>query len=112
MPHPKAQYLPGDTPPDLPGQVDKRIRSRLDGSHLPDPHDLVGMLVTALRAEVPVALPANPAALANDTEVFQETARSLLGTPGALKADLGMFPANLQAHAMAAISQQDPIYGA
>jgi hypothetical protein len=112
MPHPKAQYLPGDTPPDLPGQVDKRIRSCLDGSHLPNPHDLVGMLVTALRAEVPVALPANPAALTNDTEVFQETARSLLGTPGALNADLGLFPANLQAHAMAAISQQDPIYGA
>jgi hypothetical protein len=66
MPHPKAQYLPGDTPPTLAGQVDRRIRPGLDGSHLPNPGDLVDPLVTALRTEVPATLPAHPAALAND----------------------------------------------
>lgn len=111
MPHPKAEYLPGDNPPDLTGQVDRRIRSALDGSHLPVAQDLAALLVAALRAEVPAHPPAHPAALADDTQVFQEGARSLLGSPGQLNVGVQLLGSNLQAHTMVAIDPHDPIYG-
>ncbi|MFJ4096700.1 hypothetical protein ACIPYS_34480 [Kitasatospora sp. NPDC089913] len=111
MPHPKDQYLPGDNPPDLVGQVDKRIRSCLDGSRLPDPADLFNPLVAALNAAVPAALPANPHALANDTQVFQETVRFFLAHELASTHDLMILHSKLAGCAVSVVDQHDPLYG-
>lgn len=111
MPHPKDLYLPGDNPPDLTGQVDRRIRSGTDGSHLPNPAEVVTLLLAALPAQVPPVAPANPAALTSDREVYQEGIRGFLGRPAQHGVDLLTMYHNLQANTVAAIDQHDPVYG-
>ncbi len=111
MPHPRALYLPGDNPPDLTGMTDRRIRSCLDGSILPDPAELAVLLVAALPGQVPPAAPANPAALSSHREVYEEGIRHILTGPVNAAVGLQLLYSNIQAHTLAAVSPQDPTYG-
>ncbi|MFF7332037.1 hypothetical protein [Streptomyces sp. NPDC008150] len=111
MPHPRNAYAPGDHPPDLVGQVDRRIRSRLDGRHLPDPAELFQPLVAALRAAVAGPPPAHPNALADDQEVFQQAVRYFLANELARTQDVFVLHSKLPGCALAAVDPHDPLYG-
>jgi hypothetical protein len=114
MPRVKNVYEPNEAPPGLAEQTDARIRERMriEGAVPPDPRAVFAPLMTALGAQAAPAPAAQPAALVNDTELFQQTLRHFFNVGVANINDLQTMNAMLANAALTIVAPADPLYGA